>query len=156
MWSPNQKQTLQIWEMNFSFSQCNRIPPQKQHFSRKLICIQGLLCYDRIMEDMKKLTDRIEYLFLRIIVTGLRNNNITVSEAKDYANQLLPIEPFASNDDAIQKVHAFCLRNSKFNELKEFVDSLHEEKNIHDKVEDMKRLIRDNKIDQALEVANKK
>ena len=106
------------------------------------------------MEDLKKLTDQIEYLFLKLIIDGLRNNSITVDQAKQYASQFLPIEPFASTDDAIQKVHAFCLSAPQFNKLKDFVDSLHAEKHIDDKISNMKELIAQNKIGEAIDVAS--
>jgi len=105
------------------------------------------------MPDLPKLTQILEYLFLKELVKGLKDKSFTVADAKKLAHTFLTIEPFASLDDAFKKMENFAKNNSKFESLKKYVYAYEEEQKTEAKIVKMKKLIRENKIDEALEVA---
>ena len=70
------------------------------------------------MPDLPKLTQILEYLFLKELVKGLKDKSFTVADAKKLAHTFLTIEPFASLDDAFKKMENFAKNNSKFESLK--------------------------------------
>jgi hypothetical protein len=105
------------------------------------------------VDDIQKITDHVEYLFLKLIVRGLREHTITPEQASGYAREFLPIEPFQSFEDARTKIHAYVTTHGHFTSLQAFIDGLHEEQESDRKVESMKKLIKENKIDEAIQIA---
>lgn len=107
------------------------------------------------MEDIAKLTERIEFKFLKIIIDQLRAKKMTDAQAKKYAQEFLPIEPFADLDDAKAKVWAYATKHPAFIELKEYVFQHHEEQKTAEVIQRMQHYINANDVDTALQVAKK-
>ena len=60
------------------------------------------------MEDLPKLTNQLEFLFLKRIIEGFRERTIDFPTAQDLAKKFLEMEPFASFEDAKQKDWQLC------------------------------------------------
>ena len=105
------------------------------------------------MEDLKALTQQIEYLFIKTIINGLEGGTMTIPQAKQYAQEFLKLEPFTSEDDAHQKVNGIFEKHPEFGEVKKYVDLYDKERASEQKVSTIKQLIKDNNIDEALNVA---
>jgi len=105
------------------------------------------------MEEMKKVTNDLAYMFLKRIVTGLRDGSIDVQRAKLLARLFINLEPFNSIDDAKVKMHTFATQNPHFQELDTYMTAYHEEKKIGQVIDKMRKYMKDNDIDNALAVA---
>jgi hypothetical protein len=105
------------------------------------------------MDDIAALTHRLEYLFLKKLIAGLKDKSIDVLKAKEYANAFLKIEPFESPEDAYIKVMNFVAVYNLFPELKIYMNSYQNEKNDLAKIHEMREFIKKADIDSALKVA---
>jgi hypothetical protein len=105
------------------------------------------------MDDIQHITEQVEKLFLKQLARGLSEQNITPEQAKSYAQSFLPIEPFQSIEDARTKIHEYVAAHDIFRSLQIYIDGIHEEIESDRKVEAMKSLINENKIDEAIQVA---
>ncbi len=107
------------------------------------------------MDDLKKITDQIEYLFLIRIADSLDGKIIELQTAKDLATKLLQIEPFISFEDTKVKVQEFTKDYPFLNSLNKFIDGYYEEQKKHLTIEKMQELMKQGKIDEALQVVQK-
>lgn len=105
------------------------------------------------MDDIAKITNQIEYLFLKKIIAGLRDGSISVPKAKEYANAFLSIEPFLSIEDAYNKTNQFVAEHTEFTILKDYIDGFEKEKDVVEKIDKMREHMRQNNIDAAIQVA---
>lgn len=105
------------------------------------------------MNELKKLTDDLEYMFLKKIVTGLHHEKINITDSRMYAQEFLKIEPFQSIEDAMQKIHIFTSRHEYFHELDKFMNEYYEEKRMGDIIEKMSKYIKNDQVDEALKIA---
>ncbi len=105
---------------------------------------------DQELEKMKK---QVEYIFLKRIVTGLRDGSIEVAQAKAWAQAFLKIEPFANFDDAKAKLAQFAVENPLFEELKGYIEAYHYEQKVDAVIQKMRQHMGDNNLDEALKVA---
>lgn len=105
------------------------------------------------MDDIQKITNQLEYLFLKKIASELMAEQISVEKAKEDAKAFKQIEPFTSVEDAQNKIGAFVQGKEEFTKLKEYVDAYHEEKHIDEKIEAMRAHLRENRLDEAIAVA---
>lgn len=105
------------------------------------------------MDEIKKITNDLESIFLKKIIMGLRDGSISIADSKKFANTFLSLEPFASIEDAKDKMHTFITQNDKFPTLGEYMDAYHEEKKVGEVIEKMKKYIKNNQVDEALKVA---
>lgn len=105
------------------------------------------------MDEIAEITSRLEYMFLKTIVTNLRANTMDVAQAKQLAQEFLNIEPFTTVDDAKQKIGEFVASHAAFGKLKEFVDAFHHEQQVDEVVAKMRQHIQENNLDEALKVA---
>jgi len=106
------------------------------------------------MVDLAKITEQLEYIFLKKIVEGLKDFSIDVVQAKSLAKEFLKMEPFISLDDVKQKINSFVNTHSIFDRLKAYTDSYHEEQKINNVIEKMRKYIKDeSNIDKALQIA---
>lgn len=105
------------------------------------------------MDELNTLKMRLEYKFLKELVKGLRQKNITASDTKIWAQIFLAIEPFTSTQDAHEKISKFCQTYPQFNTLKEYMDSYNKEENIDNIINKMREHIKANDIDSAIKVA---
>jgi vacuolar-type H+-ATPase subunit D/Vma8 len=105
------------------------------------------------MDELKKLTNALEHIFLKQIIDGLRHETINVPDAKKSAQEFQRIEPFTTIDDAKEKMNRFVQQYIQFGKLKEYADAFHSEQKVDAKIEEMQKHIRDNNIDEALRIA---
>lgn len=104
------------------------------------------------MNELEKLTDKLEYIFLHKIINWLLNQAVTIPDAKNYAIQFLKLEPFTSVEDAKIKIHNFTSEYTNFPELAEYINAYETEKKTQAVIEKMRTHLQKNNIDQALEV----
>ncbi len=101
-------------------------------------------------DSLVKMKDQLEYLFLRIIVSGLKSNTLPVADAKRLAQEFLRIEPFVSIEDAHTKINGFTTTHNGFGLLKEYSDVYYDEDRLDEKLDIMRTHIKNNNIDEAL------
>lgn len=106
-------------------------------------------------KELKTLTDKIEYLFLKTIAQVLKDEEATLQLAKEVAHDLLAAEPFVSLKDAQDKVAALVAKFPLFSTVKEYVDSYNNEKKLNVVIDRMQKYMKEQKIDEALAVAQK-
>lgn len=107
------------------------------------------------MDELKKLTDQLEYMFLKKIIEGLKDSSLSILQAKEKAEQFLKLQPFTTTDDLKLKIHTFTSENRLFTELMNLVNSFHIEQKTDERIEKMRDFIREDRIDEAIEVATK-
>lgn len=105
------------------------------------------------MEDVEKITDNVEYMFVKRLIDALRGNDVDVDGARQYAKDFLAIEPFASLEDAKEKMKVFVGKYEVFKGLSEYLDSYHEEAKKDEKIANIREHLRSNNLDEALKVA---
>jgi hypothetical protein len=105
------------------------------------------------MDDLQKVTEHVEYLFLGQIIKGLENKTMTPDQVQQFAKDYLPIEPFQTLDDAKAKVAQYVASHEEFRPLQDYVDAFHGDTHANEKIAQMKSLIQENKIDEAIQVA---
>ncbi|MFA6005889.1 MAG: hypothetical protein WC775_05400 [Patescibacteria group bacterium] len=105
--------------------------------------------------ELKELTDKIEYLYLKTIAQAMKDNAVTLAFAKTTAQEFRALEPFGSVTDAQQKIAAYVAKFPLFATLKEYLDSYHNEKKLNVVIGKMQQYMKDHDIDAALEVAEK-
>lgn len=105
------------------------------------------------MDDLPKVTDQLEFLFLKRLAAGLKAEDIDIPTAKQLAKVFLAIEPFSSVEDARQKMSDFTSEHQYFSQLRDYVDAYYSEQHKDALIEEMRSHIRQGNIDQALEVA---
>lgn len=105
------------------------------------------------MNDLPKVSNQLEFLFLKRLSAGLKNGSIDLQTAKKLTSTFLQIEPFSSIEDAIQKMQAFVVQFPDFSQLKEYVEAYFSEQYKDVRIEQMRTHLKQGDIDQALEVA---
>lgn len=105
------------------------------------------------MQDLPKVTNQLEFLFLKRLAAGLKDGTVDIPTAKKLAKTFLQIEPFSSIDDAKLKMLTFSQENSYFSQLKDYIDAYYSEQQKDAVIEQMRAHIQQGNIDQALEVA---
>ncbi len=111
------------------------------------------LCHNVIMDELKKLTEQLEYMFLKKIIEGLKEGSLSILQAKEKAQQFLKLQPFTTTEDAKEKIKNFTTEHSQFNGLMELVNSFHSEQKTDETIEKMRGFIKEDRIDEAIEVA---
>lgn len=106
--------------------------------------------------EIEKLQEQLEYLFVRVIVGGLRDKSMTIPEVKQDAQDFLAIEPFTSVEDARAKINAYTSTHSRFSLLKEYSDVYYDEERLEDKMEQMRAHLKENNIEGALSLIEEK
>lgn len=107
------------------------------------------------MEDVKKITDKIEYLFLRTVIDALKSGAMTVEQARAHATDFLSIEPIQSIADAKDKIARFTEKYPNYKNLMDFVNAYDYEEKVSAVIEKMRTYINEKDIDSALQVAVK-
>lgn len=105
------------------------------------------------MDDIKKITNDLESIFLKKIIMGLRDGSINIADSKRFANLFLSLEPFSSIDEAKNKMTTFSAQNTHFADLQNYMNAYHEEKKVGEVIEKMRKFIKNNDVDNALKVA---
>lgn len=107
------------------------------------------------MENLAKLKEQLEYLFLRIIVSKLKNGSMKANDIQPLCKEFLSIEPFSSIEDAHAKINQFAQAHSSFSLLKEYADVYYDEERLDEKLEVMRTHLKNNNIEDALKVIDK-
>lgn len=102
---------------------------------------------------MEKIKGHLEYLFLKAIIQGLREESISVDDSRVFAQEFLSGEPFTSIQDAEKKAAYFASKNPVFESLITYLHAYDKEKHIDETVEKMRFYIKNNNLDEALKVA---
>ncbi len=103
--------------------------------------------------ELKKMTDQVEYMFLKKLVTSLKDGSMEPAQAQEYAQGFLKIEPFQNFEDAKGKIQAFVSVFPALSDLKEYIDAYHYEQKVDSVIQKMQEYIGQDKLDQAIEVA---
>ncbi|MBI1863051.1 hypothetical protein HYS00_02955 [Candidatus Microgenomates bacterium] len=74
--------------------------------------------------------------------------------AKKLANEFIALEPFTTIEECRDKIEQFVEKFPRFDNLKLYINNYLEEQKVNSVIERMKKHIKDNDIDKALEVAN--
>jgi hypothetical protein len=104
------------------------------------------------MEDLKKITDHLEYLFLIKIANGLKGKQVDIPTSKSLAQEFLKIEPFQTLEDARSKIDKFASLHPLLTNLKEYIDGYYFEHHKDEMLEQMKAHMKAGNIDEALRV----
>lgn len=107
------------------------------------------------MDEIKKLTASLEYLYLKQIINILRDKTTNILEVKRSAVEFLNLQPYASVQDAKNKMKQFAQKFSQFVQLEEYMSAYEEEKRTSEIIEKMKKHIKGNNLDEALRIASK-
>ena len=107
------------------------------------------------MDELNKLTEQLEYIFLKKIIEGLKDNSLSISQAKEKAQLFLNLQPFTTSEDVKLKIQKFTSENVSFADLTDLVNSFHIEQKTDRVIEEMKDLIKTDRLDEAIEVAAK-
>jgi len=99
------------------------------------------------------MTDKVEYMFLKKLVTGLQDGAMQPIQAQQYAQSFLKIEPFQSFEDAKAKIEVFVTVFPELSELKEYIGAYHYEQKVDSVIQKMQEFIGQDKIDEAIQVA---
>lgn len=91
---------------------------------------------------------------MRVIISGLKDSSIPIPEARQDAKDFLAIEPLTSVDDARAKITAFISTHPRFALLKEYSDVYYDEERLEEKLEVMRKHLKENNIDEALSLVN--
>ena len=102
---------------------------------------------------MDLITDRLQYIFVKAVIAGFREKSLAVADAKKWAGELLAMKPFASIQEADEKIGKFVAGKEKLKQMKNFLDVYEEEKRLEAVIERMKTHLKKNEIDEALAVA---
>lgn len=102
---------------------------------------------------MDEVTNRLEYLFLKIIIAGLKDESISTDSVKDLAGIFLGLEPFVSFEDTEKKIGQFVSKYPYFNSLEEYLKAYEHEKATDSKIEKMREHMKNNNIEAAIQVA---
>lgn len=105
-------------------------------------------------DSLLKMKEQLEYLFLRVIIAGMKNNTLPIPEAKKLAREFLAIEPFASVEDAHTKIDHFTTTHQGFSLLKEYSDVYYDEDKLDEKLNVMRQHLKANNIDEALNIVH--
>jgi hypothetical protein len=107
------------------------------------------------MDDaLKKMTEKVEYMFLKKLITGLKDGIMEPGQAQQYAQAFLKIEPFMSFEDAKSKIEQFVVQFPVLSDLKEYIDAYESEQKVDSVIQKMQEYIGQDKIDEAIQVAH--
>lgn len=105
-------------------------------------------------EELKQMTDKVEYMFLKKVITSLRDGSMEPMQAREYAQEFLKIEPFQSFEDARAKIEKFVAMFPALANLKEYIDAYHYEQKVDSVIQKMQEYIGQDKLDEAIQVAH--
>jgi len=105
------------------------------------------------VNDIKKLTHNLEYIFLKKVLSQLKEKEIDNVKASSAAKAFKAIEPFKSVEDCQQKIKQFVAQFPDYPHLAEYADAYYKDKQTHKIVTQMKKHLKNNDIDSALKIA---
>lgn len=108
------------------------------------------------MDDVQKITSQLEHLFLDKILEGLRQRTLTIPQAKTLATNFLKSEPFASFEEAVEKMKAFTREHAELGVLNDYLAAFHQERQKSALIEKMRKHLSKGEINEAIQVAKPK
>ena len=100
--------------------------------------------------EFEEIVHLIETDFLKIIISLLKSGQLSIDEAKKIVREFLGLLPFVNMGDLHDKLKAFTSNHQEFSSVYITLLKLRDEEKAMELVTDMKQLIKDNKIDEAL------
>lgn len=104
-------------------------------------------------DEMAVITDRLQYIFVKVVIAGFRAKSLPVADAKKWAKELLGMKPLTSLAEAEEKIGKFVEGKKDLKQMKNYLDAYDEEKRLEAVIERMRTHLKKNEIDKALEVA---
>ncbi len=95
----------------------------------------------------------IELQYLRLVTDALKNGEMDIDTAKASAQEFLNLLPFANLDDMKVKFQRYCIKYPSIAGLTVYIMQQMEESKTNEVLEKMRTLMKDNKIDDALKLA---
>lgn len=105
--------------------------------------------------DIKKLQDTLSKAFLKDILKALRANEVSVADSKKMAQDFLKLEPYASVDEAKQKISEYIALYPRFHFLETSISAFVDAQNTDKVISLMQKHLQNDDVDKALEVATK-
>jgi len=106
--------------------------------------------------ELEKFIHDVQYAFLKSLIEGLRDGSMSIGQARAYAVDFKKLEPFSSREEIETKIKGYSEKNPHFEYLYNFVETYNKEKKMGEIISKMKTFIKEDKIDEALAVANEK
>src|SRR3989344_3413055 len=100
--------------------------------------------------DFNKFANSIEIEYLERLSSLLKSGEIDVDKARKISKEFLLLLPFESLDDIKSKIGGFLAENMKFENLRIILLKNIEEVKTSNVLEKMKTLLKNNKIDEAI------
>ena len=105
------------------------------------------------MATVAQVEERVQFLLLKEIIKELQSEVLSVADAKQIAADYVKLEPFTSLEDIEKKINSFCEKYGRFDPMKIHIQNVQEEEKIGGVIEKMNKLLKQDKIDEALVVA---
>lgn len=103
----------------------------------------------------QQLIDLVETDFLKVIVKVLNDGTLTLEQAQAVTREFLALAPFTDKDDLDKKVQAFIEKYSDFKPVHLAFLQYDEKKKTDELLAQMRQLVKENKIEEALLLAKK-
>ncbi len=97
----------------------------------------------------------LEYMLLKKIVTDVKAQQMSMPEAKKYAQDFLKLLPFSSSEDAQIKMHEYVRKYPVHAEMEDYIKAFNHEAKVNSIIDKMRKHLKNNNIDKALEEAKK-
>lgn len=107
------------------------------------------------MNELQGLTKKLEYLFLRTLIKDLEEKRYSVEHGRKLTRYFLAIEPFVSIEDAKMKMTKFAQHYPTYTELVNYTHAHISERQVESKVRMMRKLLKENKLNEVLKIASK-
>lgn len=100
--------------------------------------------------DLEEIKNIVETDYLKLLSQYLKTGKIKLSEAKEVTKEFLALLPFADKLDLQMKIKTFTEKHPEFNQV--YITFLKKEdlEKTAELIEKMRVLIKENKIDEAL------
>lgn len=102
--------------------------------------------------DIKTITHQTETDFLKIVIRQLKSGKMSLDQAKIIAKEFLALLPFEDEKSLEEKLKPFTDKYIDFKPLYISILKDEEEKQVSDLLSKMREYMKDDKIDEALEL----
>ncbi|KXK12029.1 MAG: hypothetical protein UZ22_OP11002000146 [Microgenomates bacterium OLB23] len=99
------------------------------------------------------MTEKVEYMFLKQLVEGLKDGSLQPAQAQEYARAFLKFEPFQNFEDAKAKMTTFAQQYPLFTTLQDYINAYHYEQKVDSVIQKMQEYIGQDKVEEAIQVA---
>lgn len=108
------------------------------------------------MDEIQSVIEKTELDFLDKLVIFLRNGTISFEDGKTLTREFLAMTPFTSEEDLQDKIKQFIAVHRNFEGIYITLLNFHEQSKTQELLKRMQEHIKDNKIDEALQLVAKK